>query len=495
MWSPAALRELIQNRLADQKVIVVANREPYLHVFDQDEIVCKKPASGMATALDPIMVASGGTWIGHGSGNADRRVVDAQDHVLVPPDNPRYTLRRVWLSKAEEQGYYYGLCNEGLWPLCHVTFTRPRFEATDWNCYRAVNQRFADAVIEEAGDEPTVVFLQDYHFGLLPRMLKQSGSRNLTVAQFWHIPWPNVETFRVFPWKEELLDGLLGNDLLGFHLWYHCRNFLETVDRFVEARIDYERNDVNRAGDVTRVADFPISIDMSSQETLADSPAVQAAMQRWSRLLRLDDGILGAGIERMDYTKGIVERLRGLEDFFVNHPEQVGRVKFVQIAVPSRSRLPAYRRLEDEVDHVVDEINWRWGTDRWQPVLLLKEHHDRASMAALHRLSRFFIVSSLHDGMNLVAKEFVASRTDEQGVLILSRFTGAYRELVDALPINPFATHEIGEAIWQAIEMPADEQARRMQRMRAEVRENNVYRWAGRILSSLLKLEATEVVG
>lgn len=496
MWNRATLREFIHERLDGYKLIVVSNREPYLHTFEQSQIVCRHPASGMATALDPVLKASGGTWIAHGSGNADRRVVDACDRVAVPPQEPQYTLRRVWLSKDEEQGFYYGLSNEGLWPLCHVTFTRPRFVLADWKAYQAVNQRFSDAVLEEAGSDPCLVFIQDYHFALLPRLLKQQAGRSLLVAQFWHIPWPNVETFRVFPWKEELLEGLLGNDLLGFHIRYHCQNFLETVDRFLEARIDYERNDVIRGGEQTRVAAFPISIDVENHEALAVSSAVEQAEEDWRRELRLTpDTILGAGIERLDYTKGIVERLQGIDAFLQARPENRGRVQFVQVAVPSRSRLPEYRALEDEVDRVAEEINWRWSTDTWQPLTLLKQHHDRPRMIALHRLAKFFIVSSLHDGMNLVAKEYVASRTDEQGVLILSRFTGASRELTDALPINPFAIHEISDAILQAIEMPLDEQTRRMQRMRAEIEQNNVYRWAGKILSCLLKLEPTEAVG
>jgi alpha,alpha-trehalose-phosphate synthase [UDP-forming] len=489
MWNRESLQELIRGRLAGYKFIVVANREPYVHRFDEDRIVYSKPASGMATAVNPIMQASGGVWVGHGSGEADHAVVDERNCIRVPPDDPQYTLRRVWLTKEDEQGFYFGFANECLWPMCHITFTRPRFVAKDWETYRRVNELFAEAVLDEAGSDPSFVFIQDYHFCLLPRLLKQSGRKNLVVAQFWHVPWPNPEVFRVCPWKDEIVDGLLGNDLLGFHLRYDCRNFLESVDRFAEARIDHERSEVNRGGASTKVSAFPISIDYDDSSRLADSKQVEDAMNVWRRQLQLGDRILGAGIERLDYTKGIVERLKGLDQFLVRHPDQVGRVQFVQIAVPSRTHLDDYRKIEDEVDEIVDEINWKWRAGRWKPIVLLKEHHDSIKMAALHRLSQFFIVSSLHDGMNLVAKEFVASRNDEQGVLILSRFTGAIRELEDAIAVNPFATHEIGDAIAVAIAMPPEEQRRRMSRMREVVARNNVYRWGGKILSTLLHFD------
>ena len=492
MWSRETLHDLITSKLSGHKFIVVANREPYIHRYVGGDIACIRPASGMATALDPIMVASGGVWVAHGSGDADRAAVDEQDHVRVPPEAPAYTLRRVWLTKEQEDGYYYGLANAGLWPLCHVTFTRPRFHPRHWQAYREVNELFARAVLEEAGESPSLVFIQDYHFGLLPRILKERGGPRLLVAQFWHIPWPNRETFRAFPWKEELLDGMLGNDLLGFHIRYHCQNFLDTVDRGIEAKVDHERFEVTRGGRATAVRPFPISIDFAAHDAQARDLAVEQAMRDWRKQLRLGDEVVGAGIERLDYTKGIPDRLHGLDLFFERHPEWVRKVVFVQVAVPSRSHLPQYRQAEEEVDRLADEINWKWGTDNWKPVVLLKEHHGPTEMMALHRLARFFVVSSLHDGMNLVAKEFVASRFDEQGVLILSQFTGAYRELPEVLGVNPFAVHELADAVHQAVTMPEAEQRRRMRRMREQVEHNNVYRWAGKFLSALLKFDVPE---
>lgn len=491
MWTKEALHELIQNKLRDYLLIVVANREPYIHRYAGKRIECIFPASGMATALDPILKACGGIWVGHGSGDADRETVDAHNHVQVPPDDPQYTLRRVWLTKEQEEGYYYGLANEGLWPLCHIAFTRPIFKPPDWETYRHVNSLFAEAVLEEAGNTPTFVFIQDYHFALLPRLLKNANP-NLIVAHFWHIPWPNRETFRAFPWKDELLDGLLGNDLLGFHLRYHCQNFLDTVDRGLEAKVDQERSEITRAGKVTVIRPFPISIDFDHHVGMAASPKAESYMDGWRVQLGLQDQFVGIGIDRIDYTKGIPDRLRALDRFLEKNPTYRQKLVFVQVGVPSRSHIPQYQMLDDEIEKLVDEINWRWSEGSWKPIVFLKQHYGQAELAALHRLAHFCIVSSLHDGLNLVAKEFVSSRFDGDGMLILSHFTGAARELTDALLVNPFAIEEIADAIRTALEMPAAERRKRMKKMRDAVANNNIYRWAGKVLSALLKFDFPE---
>jgi trehalose 6-phosphate synthase len=484
VWTKEALHRLVKERLSGFRFIAVSNREPYIHTYRDSTIECIQPASGLATAIDPIMRASGGVWVAHGSGTADRQVVDRRDHVAVPPERPAYTLRRVWLPAAVEQGYYYGLANEGLWPLCHIAFQRPRFSQANWDCYRQANECFAEAVLEEAGSEPAFVFIQDYHLGLLPRLLKRSNPK-LVVAQFWHIPWPNRETFRAFPWKEELIDGMLGNDLLGFHLPYHCANFLETVDRNIEALVDTERSRVARAGHTTSVRAFPISIDFDHHSRVANSAAVKAEMADWSLLLRGSPEILGIGIDRIDYTKGIIERLNGIDTLLEQRPEYRQRLVFVQVGVPSRTAIADYQNLDREISQRVQEINAKWAVATWEPIVFVHRHMDQQALIALHQMADFCIVSSLHDGMNLVAKEFVASRTDGDGVLILSRFTGAARELTDALLVNPFAPDEIASTIGEAIEMPANERRHRMQRMRTAVSAHNVYRWAGKILQAL----------
>ncbi len=493
VWTREVLSEFVKTKLDGYRFVVVSNREPFQHRRIGNRIECVQPASGMASALDPIMRACGGTWIAHGSGDADCQTVDLRDHIRVPPDAPEYTLRRIWLSKKEEQGYYEGLSNEGLWPLCHVAFTRPVFEPEHWDMYRRVNERFAEAVLQEAGSDPTFVFIQDYHFGLLSRMLRKACS-NLVIAQFWHIPWPNREVFNAFPWQEELLDGLLGNDLLGFHLQHHCQNFLETVDCSVEARVDKAGSEVGRGGHSTFVRAFPISIDFDDHCDVAESDLVEHHIRGWRKELALKDRFLGIGIDRLDYTKGIPERLRFLDRLLERHPEYRGKLLFVQIAVPSRSSLPAYKQIEAEVDSIAAHINRRWGTLGWRPVVLLKRHYSQPEMIALHRLADFCVVASLHDGMNLVAKEFVASRVDEDGVLVLSKFTGAGRELKDALLINPFSVEEGADAYLTALLMLPEERRRRMQKMREVVEQNNIYRWAGKYISELAKIEFPESV-
>ena len=491
VWTRDVLSEFVRTKLDGYRLIVVSNREPFQHRHAAGGIECIQPASGMASALDPVMRACGGLWIAHGNGDADLETVDHFDHVRVPPEKAGYTLRRIWLSKEEEEGYYAGFANQGLWPLCHVAFTRPSFDPDDWDTYRRVNERFAEAVLEEAGNDPTFVFIQDYHFALLPRMLRNASS-NLVIAQFWHIPWPNREVFSAFPWREEILDGLLGNDLLGFHLQHHCQNFLETVDSAVEARVDGAASEVCRGGHCTLVRPFPIGIDFDEHADLAESDSVGMHMRRWKQELSLRGKLVGIGIDRLDYTKGIPERLRFLDRLLDRHPGYRGKLVFVQIAVPSRSTLPAYQQIEREVDALAAQINLRWGTASWRPVILLKRHYTQPEMIALHRLAQFCVVSALHDGMNLVAKEFVASRVDEDGVLVLSKFAGAARELKEALQINPFSIDEGAEAYHAALQMHADERCRRMRKMREAIEQNNVYRWAGKFLSQLAKIEFPE---
>jgi trehalose-6-phosphate synthase len=488
MWTKGTLHRLIKNQLQNARFIVVSNREPYVHRHNNGRIEWVRPASGLTTALDPIMRAAGGIWVAQGSGDADAETTDARGHVPVPPYDPSYTLRRVWLPKEIDDHYYYGLANSGLWPLCHIAYHRPVFQLRDWECYRTANQIFADAILEEANGEQAFVFIQDYHFGLLPRMLKQRNP-NLIVAQFWHIPWPNRETFRAFPWKEELLDGMLGNDLLGFHLRYHCANFLDTVDRSIEAMVDHEHLELTRGGKVTMVRPFPISIDFDRHTTLAQGSDAAREMEKWRERIGAMPEFLGIGIDRIDYTKGIPERLRAIDLFLEQNPAYRGRFQFLQIGVPSRVNIPDYQALNDEVTSLVESLNTKWGRNGWRPILLFRGDYTQISLIGLHRLADFCMVSSLHDGMNLVAKEYVASCVDDDGVLVLSSFTGAARELGDAVLVNPFAIDEMADSILRALTMPPEERRRRMQRLRAATAENNIYRWAGKILSTLLKFE------
>jgi trehalose 6-phosphate synthase len=490
-WSRESLHQFVQEALCDHKLIVVSNREPYIHRRTSQGVQCLQPASGMAAALDPILRSCGGTWVAHGSGDADRDYVNLKGRLRVPPEAPAYMLRRVWLTAEQEEGYYYGAANQALWPLCHNVFKPPVFNPADWEQYRRVNQIFAEAVLDEAAGGAAFVFIQDYHFGLLPRLLRKQNP-NLIVAQFWHIPWPNREALRAFPWKEELLDGMLGNDLLGFHLPGDCRNFLKAVDRGIEAKVDPDRSTVVRGGSTTAVRPFPISTDFDAYSSGAAGSRVEAEMENSRRHLGLANKLVGLGIDRIDYTKGIPERLRAIDSLLEQCPQYRRRLVFVQVGVPSRGRIAEYRRLDEEIQALAMQINAKWIQGAWQPILFLRGHLGPVQLMALHRLADFCMITALHDGMNLVAKEFVSSRFDEDGVLILSEFTGAARELRDAVLVNPFDVRQCASAIARALEMPALERRLRMQRMRRVVAKHNVYRWAAKLISELVELHAIE---
>jgi trehalose 6-phosphate synthase len=481
LWSPDMLRGVLREKLLGDEVIVVSNREPFMHVHRDGQIVVKRPASGLVTAMEPVMRACSGTWIAHGSGDADRETVDKHDRIRVPPDKPAYTLRRVWLSREEEQGYYYGFANEGLWPLCHIAHVRPVFRTSDWEQYLRVNRRFAQAVKSEARTEDPVVLVQDYHFALLPRMVREILPK-ATVITFWHIPWPNPESFGICPWREELLDGMLGSTILGFHTRFHCQNFVETVDRYLEARIERESSTISYGGQLTRVEHYPISIQWPPEwvDSQLSVPLCRAKILRVERLQ--DDAIIGVGVDRMDYTKGILERFAAVERLLDDHPEFIGRLVFIQIAAPSRSTLEEYQQFDARVHAAVVRVNSRFGRNGWEPIRLKAEHHDAPVVNEYYRAAAVCVVTSLHDGMNLVAKEFVASRDDEQGVLVLSQFAGAARELHDALLVNPYHVEQCAQALYRGLTMPADEQRVRMRSMRRLVQEFNVYRWAGAML-------------
>jgi len=486
-WSPKTLRDLLDASLPGAEVIVVSNREPYIHDHGEAGVTVTMPASGLVAALEPIIRACGGAWIAHGGGSADRETVDKDDCLAVPPDEPAYRLRRIWISDEEQEGYYYGLANEGLWPLCHVAFVRPVFREQDWRLYERVNQRFADAVVKEARTDDPIVLVQDYHFALAPRMIRERLPR-ATIITFWHIPWPNPETFGICPWKQQILEGLLGSTIVGFHTQFHCNNFIETLDRFLESRIDRERSTVTLLGHETMVRPYPISIDWPPK-AMAEQAPVGVARARLRDALRLDaDAKLGVGVERFDYTKGILDRLRAIDLLLRSHPEWRGKFTFVQVAAPTRSKLATYRGLESEAVSLVEAINARHGCAAWRPIHLIIRHHEPGEVFELFRAADLCVVSSLHDGMNLVAKEFVASRDDEHGVLILSSFTGAARELSEALIVNPYDGSEMSEALDRALRMPAGEQRERMRLMRQHVREQNVYRWAGRMLIDAARL-------
>jgi trehalose 6-phosphate synthase len=483
----SSLKDLVKSKIGEHKFIIVSNREPYLHVYSDDGIRCVTPVSGMVIAIDPIMRACGGVWIAWGSGEADKEAVDSNDHIEVPPENPTYTLRRIWLTRDEVNGYYYGFSNEGLWPLCHIAYVSPTFRESDWKTYYEINRKFADAVIEELGNDTGFVFVQDYHFALLPKMIKEKRP-DVVVAQFWHIPWPNPEAFRICPQAEEILEGLLGNDVLAFHIRYHCLNFLDTIDRTIEARIDRERFSVIRGGRETLIRAFPISVDFESIEEIAKKISVEEDIQKIRRQYRLRGRIVGVGVDRIDYTKGIIEKFKAIDRFFEKYPQYIEKFTFLQLGPISRIHISKYKNYNDEIYHLMVDINDKYRTKDWQPIILHKAHFSLEELICFYRLADVCIVSSLHDGMNLVAKEFVASRHDLNGALILSTFTGSARELEGALLINPYATEQFADTIKQTIELSEDEKKKRMEKLRDIVKENNVYKWGEGIINELNKL-------
>ncbi len=480
-WTPQTLNRLLKQELPESEVMVVSNREPYIHNLVDGQVSLQRPASGVVTALEPIIRACKGTWIAHGSGSADRCAVDKEDRIAVPPDDPEYTLRRVWLTQDEEEGYYYGLSNEGLWPLCHIAFVRPNFRESDWQAYKAVNRKFAYAVVKEAKTKNPIVLVQDYHFALLPRYIREQLPE-ATIITFWHIPWPNPEVFSICPWREEILSGLLGSSVVGFHTQFHCQNFMESVDRFLESNINRDQSFITADDNSTLIRPYPISIAWPP-EGLADVPPADICRQNVRQRFGLKKDVrIGVGIERFDYTKGIIDRFQAIREFLTSYPEWLGNVIFIQAAAPTRSKLPSYQAIQRETHELADAINREFGNEQYKPIILLGRHHEPSEVFELFRAADFCMVSSLHDGMNLVAKEFAAARSDEQGVLILSTFAGASKEMLEALLVNPYDAKGMAKAMHRALAMPKEEQTDRMHLMRELIRDNNVYYWAARIL-------------
>lgn len=490
MHTKETLKQVVTDRIGDDLLVVVSNREPYIHRLHEGRILCDKPASGLVTAMDPMLRATEGVWVAFGSGNADKRVVDEQNRIGVPPGNEKYTLKRVWLTKQEERGYYYGFSNETLWPLCHIVYARPNFDHSNWEVYREVNRKFADAVLEEIGDRDAFVWVQDYQLALVPEMLKEKRP-SLRVAQFWHIPWPNPEVFRICPWRKEILKGMLGNDLLGFHIRFHCDNFLNTVAQNLEVRVDYERSSIfHDDGVETVVKPFPISVDFDeinddASLDYSDNDAVADIIETLPEKYE----ILALGIDRFDYTKGIPERLRAVDRLLEKHPELIEKFLFLQVGSLSRIRIPLYRKLNDEINEIVEEVNWKYATENWTPIVLVRRNTIYPQILHFYRMADICVVSPLHDGMNLVSKEYISSRQDDDGALILSQFAGAARELEgNALLINPYNIEEMADALYQAAVMPKKERRQRMERMREIVKENNIYRWGEDFISELANI-------
>jgi trehalose 6-phosphate synthase len=483
VWTAERLRDWLSRVYAGRSIVVLANREPFRHDrTPSGAIEVKRSAGGLVTALEPLIQASSGVWVAHGAGTADRIVVDGRDGLDVPPSNPRYRLRRVWLDADEERGYYYGFANEGLWPLCHRTGLQPIFRSGDFNLYSRINRRFAAAVRDEVDGDTPLVLVQDYHLALAPRAIRERLPRS-TILAFWHIPWPAPREYAICPWARQLLEGLLGSSIVGLQTPDDCRNFLDTVEAFLDARVDRRRNVITYAGLRTTVRAYPVSIEWPNH-LACQSPPVETCRSAVRRQLQLAADVrLGVGVDRLDYTKGINEKFLAVERLLESRPEYLGRFVFVQIAEPSRGVLPAYREVRAQIRHTADRINVRFGTDQYRPIILLESRHEPEDVYRYLRAADLCYVGSLHDGMNLVAKEFVSARDDDRGVLILSEFAGAARQLTAALVVDPRAIDQAAQALAEALSMSDEEQSRRMRAMRAIVAEFNAFRWAGEMLA------------
>lgn len=488
-WTAERLKQFVKDILKDRTIVVISNREPYIHTKNGSKIDYYFPASGMVTAIEPVMQATGGTWIAHGSGDADRLVVDKNDTIQVPPDDPKYTLKRVWLTDTEEKGYYYGFSNEALYPLCLMAHTRPIFSQEDYEQYKKVNAKFAETVLSEIKHlKKPIVFIQDFHFALLPRMIKDARP-DATVGLFWHIPWVSAESFSICPQKKEILEGMLGADLIGFHTQLHCNNFIETVGRELESLIDFEQFTVTRNEHISLVKPFPVGIAFSNnnEQTTVTEEETQER-KKFLKNLGIDAKYIGIGVDRLDYTKGILERIKGIELFLTKYSSFRGEFTFIQIAPPSKSKIKKYQEFAQAVEKEVDRVNSQFRLKNWKPIVLIKKLHTHEELNQYYKLSDLCLVTSLHDGMNLVAKEFVAARSDETGVLILSQFTGASKEFKDALIVNPYSGEQTSEAIYTALKMNSSEQIKRMKKLRSSVRNHNIYRWSAEFLKTMVSL-------
>jgi trehalose 6-phosphate synthase len=472
--------------LADvkERVIVLANRAPFRHELSRDRVVVTRSASGLVTALEPLLEAYSGTWVAHAAGSADARAVDERGGIDVPPANPRYRVRYVSLPKDEYDGYYYGFANEGLWPLCHNVDVTPAFRRADFEMYRAANARFAGVVADESGADSPIVLVQDYHFALAPRMLRQRMPRSRMVA-FWHIPWPRPRSFRACPWAGDLLDGLLGSDIVGLQTDDDCLNFLGCVEAFLDADVDLSDRTVAYRGAVTAVRAYPVGVDCAG-EVMRSVPSAADCREQVCRDFGLPADVrLGVGIDRMDYTKGITQKFLAIEQLLELRPDLVGKFAFLQVAEPSRDCLAAYRAARDQAIEACARINARFAAAAVQPIWFLERHHEPAEVYRYYRAADVCYVGSLHDGMNLVAKEFVAARSDERGALVLSQFAGAAHQLRAALVVNPYRVDQSAAAIAQALEMPSIEQAKRMQILRANVTAFDASWWAGQMVEEV----------
>jgi len=484
---PADLERSVREYCGDTQIVIASNREPFQHVHAPEGIRVIRSPGGLASALDSVARATNAVWVAQATGDADRETADERGRVAMPPGANRYTLQRVWIEPESHAEGYNRFSNGCLWPLCHVVYVRPHFVAEEWRDYREVNEQFADAIVSSLGPEPALVLLQDYHLALCAARLRERRP-DLSIVLFWHIPWPNPEVFRILPWKLEVLEGLLACDLLGFHIPHHAMNFMDTVATEMEAHIDRERSAVRRRGHRTFVRAYAIGPDVAEISMAASDSGTRREVERIRETLGLGDAQVILGVDRLDYTKGVPERLEAFGRFLELNPSQRGRVVMVQIGVPTRVDLPEYQALMADVERRVERLNADYGKDGRNAVHLITRNLGFGELIPYYVLADVMAVTSLHDGMNLVAKEYVAARPGLDGVLVLSPFTGASRELEHAIQVSPYDTEGLALALHRALVLNPVERTERMRALREVVASQNVYDWARKLIRDVRRL-------
>lgn len=480
---------LLKEKIGQHRFIVVSNREPYIHRNIKGEIRWNQPAGGVTSALDPLLQVVRGIWVAWGSGDADRETADSQSRILVPPEHPAYTLRRVWLSPGEVETAYHGYANRFLWPLCHMILDRVVLRQRFWQGYLKVNEHFAEAILQEIEGQEGLIWIHDYHLAMCPALLKKKRP-DLRVALFWHIPWPAADVFRICPQRKALLSSLLACDQIGFHLDRYRQNFMECVEQELGSQVQVKQNEVHFNNQKTTVSTFPVSIDFEFFDRMAHSPQVKKRILYLKKRYKITpDMVVGIGVDRLDYTKGLLKRLLALEEFLSKNPDLHKRFLFIQIAAPTRAESEPYRSYRNILHSKVEEINSNFGQGDWKPIEYIERQLAQDILVSYYRLANFCLVSSVYDGMNLVSKEYVASRVDESGVLVLSEMAGSLEELGEALPINPYDVEGMAKTIRTAIEMPAEEQRFRMSRMRAHIKTHNIFHWMEANLQTFAKID------
>jgi len=483
IWNKKAVLNLVKDKFSDYAFVVASNRQPYIHKLSRGKITCTRGPGGVVTALDPIMQELKGLWVCCSSGDADR-LASKNSKVKVPPQNPSYELKYIWLNKEENLGYYFGYSNQGLWPLSHLVFVKPEFSNEHWQVYKQVNKKFAESINEELKGKKAIVFIQDYHLALVSKYLKEINPEAITLL-FWHIPWPTYDVFRVLPQRQELLEGMLSYDLLGFQIRYFCNNFLDAVAGEVEAKINKETHQTVFKGHTSLIRSYPISVDFEGINEVSKEEEVEDIEQSLKEEFGLGRHKVIIGLDRIDYTKGIAERIKAVDMLLDAHPELKEKIVFVQMGEISRIHLAQYKQLNEKVNALVEEVNFKHSQNSWKPVIFVRRHLNFKEVLAFYKIADICVVSSLHDGMNLVAKEFVSAKTDEKGALILSRFTGAGRELKESFLVNPYHTEETSSAIYKALTMSSQERKKRMKKLRQTVQRNDIWKWIGQIVSDI----------